>query len=113
VVGDYLDCRFESIPALTIIPLTQVKDELLTVVDHILTQEFETLDQQSLGEVLLTCATLDSESIPEDPDRLPWGEIEELEQFVLDMSEVSPPDYSTPGNFRLHFCCKRGWKMCC
>lgn len=112
--------RFESTPALAMISLEEVKTEMEKIINLILNQsQIKLLGDQTLGEILFTSAK-NSQVENEPPDweniELPsWSEIseEECQQFVLDLSNMLPPDYATPIAFPwVTWCCIRGTCPC-
>lgn len=123
VVGTRLSRRFESVPALTVISLKTVKDEMVKVIEPVLDSKLDALGGMSLGEVLVACAA----SKPGDTDvALPgWGEIadekqewgkiseEECQQLVLDLPDSLRPEHATPTASSLAICCRKGWWICC
>lgn len=117
LAGNYLGRRFESLPALTIVTLEGVKNELDKVVARIFEQDLVVLANRSIGDVLYTAAARDAKQIDhQQPREVKWGQIEEAcnqGEFSLDISKTNQPEYGTPGNFQLKICCDLGIRRCC
>jgi hypothetical protein len=110
--GQYASRRFESIPALAVMPLSTVRDEMIQVIEQALDAKLKAFAGRSLGEVLIDCATGSpaSEQIP-----LPgWGEISDEEFPQLDMGiPESLIDFAVPFPPAWPLCCRIGLWWCC
>jgi hypothetical protein len=115
--GIYLDRRFESLPALTIVTLGQVKAELDKVIARVFEQDLVTLANQSIGDILFAAATRRADQLEhKQPREVKWGQIKEScdnDAFVLDISRANQPEYGAAGNFQLKVCCDLGLSICC
>lgn len=113
VVGVRFSRRLESIGALTVVTLDDVRNALVNVLQPVLTSQLDVLGGKSVGQILAECATpaveITSVALPE------WGEIseEECQHFVLNLPQDFSPDHAAPAASRLQICCRYGLWICC
>ncbi len=112
VVESYLDRRFDSVPALTVVSLKAVKDEMVAVIPLMLSSKLKG-SRKSLGDVLVACAT--NKPVGDGVALPAWGEIsdEECQHFVLKFPDQMRPDQATPVASRYDVCCVMGLFFCC
>jgi hypothetical protein len=114
IVGDSLDRRLESGPALTIVSLRTVKDEMIKVMGYLLDSRLDVLKGRSLGQ-LMSDGIKSIESVDTDVALPAWGEIsdQECRQLVLEFPDSLRPDFATPVYPCLRACCLLRLWFCC
>jgi len=108
--GARLQRRFKSVPALTVISLAEVRQFLEEAVDLILKLPLCSLNEQSLGEILVDAAHHKHDNTTTDlldkNELTNWGMLDNSNpsDFVLDLFVSSPPDFAIPSTRSYRWC---------